>query len=50
MSGLKEPPIISISTQSSTNVNVYIYVEEETDFYVKPNKSYSVQISPSQPK
>lgn len=41
---------IAVSTVSNIPVDVTVRVEEQTDFYIKDNYTYSVTISPSQPK
>ncbi|CAH0555525.1 unnamed protein product [Brassicogethes aeneus] len=42
--------IVALSTSSSRNVGVVLKVAEEKNFYVELNKTYSLDVSPSEPK
>ncbi|GJQ85947.1 hypothetical protein Trydic_g21795 [Trypoxylus dichotomus] len=44
-----QPPYVSISTLSETNVTAKIKLGVEESFYILPNKFYSVTVSPSTP-
>uniref|UniRef100_V5G0U6 SID1 transmembrane family member 1 n=2 Tax=Anoplophora glabripennis TaxID=217634 RepID=V5G0U6_ANOGL len=42
--------IVGLSTSSPHTVSISIEMEEEKDFYVELDKSYSVSVSPSEPR
>lgn len=39
-----------MSTSSTTNTEIDIELEEQTDFFVKINNNYTLLVSPSEPK
>ncbi|XP_050304871.1 SID1 transmembrane family member 1-like [Anthonomus grandis grandis] len=41
--------LVALSTSSLDNVTVHVVLEEDTNFYLKRNVNYSVNISPSEP-
>ncbi|CAH1990163.1 unnamed protein product [Acanthoscelides obtectus] len=42
--------VVGLSTSSPTNVSVHVELEEQTKFFLKAGKSYTLSVSPSQPK
>ncbi|KAJ8978689.1 hypothetical protein NQ317_004217 [Molorchus minor] len=42
--------ILAIASASTTNVNINIQLEEEDGFYLQLNKTYTMSISPSEPR
>lgn len=42
--------IVAVSTSSPTNVSVSIILQEETDFFMTVDTTYSSMVSPSQSK
>ncbi|RZC40785.1 Sid-1-related A [Asbolus verrucosus] len=48
MKQLSQNFIVALSTSSVRNVNIFVKVEEERDFYLQDGSNYSITVSPSQ--